>query len=44
MDAEVYIGQISQEEKSPFIIYSGQSCRDCEENIGIYVYPPQKVQ
>lgn len=35
-----YIGQLSAKNKAPFLILSGRSCTDCDENISLYIHSP----
>lgn len=35
-----FIGQLSAENKSPYLIFSGRSCTECDENISIYIHSP----
>jgi len=32
-----YIGQVSNGEKAPFLIFSGRDCDECDANISIYI-------
>jgi len=35
-----YIGQLQTKKKAPYLILSGRSCKDCDENISIYIWSP----
>ena len=35
-----YIGQLPSNNKAPYIIISGRSCENCDENISIYIHSP----
>lgn len=39
-----YIGQLKTENKAPYLILSGRSCTDCDENISIYIHSPSDGQ
>jgi hypothetical protein len=33
-----YIGQITNDNKAPFLIFSGRDCNECDANISIYIH------
>jgi hypothetical protein len=35
-----YIGQIANNNKAPFLIFSGRECFECDANISIYIHSP----
>ncbi|HTD98014.1 MAG TPA: hypothetical protein VK668_01955 [Mucilaginibacter sp.] len=35
-----YIGQLQANHKSPFLILSGRSCNQCDENLSIFIWSP----
>ena len=35
-----YIGQIANNSKAPFLIFSGRECFECDANISIYIHSP----
>lgn len=35
-----YIGELKTRRKAPYLILSGRSCEDCDENISIYIWSP----
>lgn len=35
-----YIGQVSAENKAPYLIFSGRDCKECDANISIYIHSP----
>jgi hypothetical protein len=35
-----YIGQIPNDNKAPFLIFSGRNCDECDANISIYIHSP----
>ena len=35
-----YIGQLKTRKKAPYLILSGRNCKDCDENISIYIWSP----
>jgi hypothetical protein len=35
-----YIGQVSADNKAPFLIFSGRDCNECDANISIYIHSP----
>ena len=35
-----YIGQIANDNKAPFLIFSGRDCNECDANISIYIHSP----
>ncbi len=35
-----YIGQVSNNIKPPFLIFSGRDCDECDANISIYIHSP----
>lgn len=35
-----YIGQLTADNKAPYLILSGKSCNNCDENISIYIHSP----
>ena len=35
-----YIGQVSADNKAPFLIFSGRDCDECDANISIYIHSP----
>jgi hypothetical protein len=35
-----YIGQVSSNNKKPYLIFSGCDCQDCDANISIYIHSP----
>jgi hypothetical protein len=35
-----YIGQVSADNKSPYLIFSGRDCNECDANISIYIHSP----
>jgi hypothetical protein len=35
-----YIGQLPNENKAPFLIFSGRDCNACDANIAIYIHSP----
>ncbi len=35
-----YIGQIANDNKAPFLVFSGQDCDECDANISIYIHSP----
>lgn len=35
-----YIGQLQSGNKAPYLIMSGRSCKDCDENTSIYIHSP----
>jgi len=39
-----YIGQLQTKNKVPYLILSGRTCQECDENISIYVYSPSDGQ
>lgn len=36
-----YVGQLSTGKDNPFLIVSGRTCRNCDENLAIYIYSPK---
>lgn len=39
-----YVGQISNENKLPYLIFSGRDCENCGANISLYVHSPSDGQ
>jgi hypothetical protein len=39
-----YIGQVPNDNTSPFLIVSGTDCDECDENISIYIHSPSNGQ
>lgn len=35
-----YIGQVSVDNKAPYLIFSGRDCNECDANISIYIQSP----
>ncbi len=35
-----YIGQVSADNKAPYLIFSGRDCNECDANISIYIHSP----
>lgn len=35
-----YIGQVSADNKAPYLIFSGYDCDECDANISIYIHSP----
>jgi hypothetical protein len=35
-----YLGQVSGDDKAPFLIFSGRDCNECDANISIYIHSP----
>ncbi|HVW15103.1 MAG TPA: hypothetical protein VHB54_14830 [Mucilaginibacter sp.] len=35
-----YIGQVSNNDKAPFLIYSGRDCKECDANVSVYIHSP----
>jgi len=35
-----YIGQVANNNKAPFLIFSGRECLECDANISIYIHSP----
>lgn len=35
-----YIGQLSADNKVPYLIFSGRDCNECDANISIYIHSP----
>jgi hypothetical protein len=35
-----YIGQLKAKHKAPFLVLSGRSCKECDENLSIFIHSP----
>jgi hypothetical protein len=35
-----YIGQVENDNKAPFLIFSGRDCDECDANISLYIHSP----
>ena len=35
-----YIGQVSADNKAPYLIFSGRDCNECDANISIFIHSP----
>lgn len=35
-----YIGQMPNDSKAPFLIFSGRDCNECDANLSIYIHSP----